>query len=283
MARLGKARYGQAMDGLLPFTNMVETDLGLELNLTRHCNFHCCNCNHASAFADAYTMTPDVVRRDVGVMKDHLKVKLFMAQGGEPTLNKHLVEILGIMYDAQMARQCGVLSNGSRLKKMGDDLWEMLATRKMELRLSIYPDLDPSIVPFALEMGQKWGFFVRPQEINSFKPVFASVPDGRTYHGCPWNRCLTIHENFFFLCPLSAFWPEQFMRREEKWKDISSTVDGIEITGMTDERLQEFLNRRHPLESCKICSGGRGPDIPHHQNRSKEEWELEAGIQQALA
>jgi len=262
---------------------MIHTDFGMELNVARSCTFACSSCNHASTkFTERYFMTPEVVRRDVGVMKDHLRVKLFMAQGGEPTLNKDLVEILGIMYDSQMARQCGVLSNGTLLKKMKDDLWEMLASRKMELRLSCYPDLDPTIVPFALEIGQKWGFFVRPQEINAFKPVFRSVPDGSTYYGCPWNRCLTIHENFFYLCPLSAFWPEQFMKRAERWKDISPTVDGLEIQGMTDEKLDAFLKRRHPLESCKICSGATGDSIPWHQNHSKAEWEKEAGVAEAL-
>ena len=67
---------------------------------------------------------------------------------------------------------------------------------------------------------------------------------GSTYFGCPWNRCTTIHEGYFYLCPLSTFWPEQFMRRSEKWKDISPTVDGLAIEGMTDERLQAFLNRQ---------------------------------------
>ena len=73
------------------------------------------------------------------------------------------------------------------------------------------------------------------------------------------------------------------MKRVERWKDIDPNIDGIAIEGMTDERLQAFLNREHPLESCKICSGARGPDIPWHQNRSKEEWEAEAGIAAALA
>lgn len=149
--------------------------------------------------------------------------------------------------------------------------------------MSCYPDLAPDIVPWITEVAQKFGFFVRPQTINAFKPVFRSVPDGSTYHGCPWNRCLTIHEGYFYLCPLSTFWPEQFMRRSEKWKDISPTVDGIAIDGMTDERLGAFMDRRHPLESCKICSGATGDSIAWHQNSSKEEWEAEAGIAAALA
>ena len=228
-------------------------------------------------------MEPSVLKRDLDVMKNHIRTKLLFVQGGEPTIHPKIVELMGLCHDSGIAKQCGVLTNGTRLKHMKDDFWEMLSTRNMELRMSCYPDLSPDIVPFALDMGQKWGFFVRPQEINSFKPVFRSVPDGSTYYGCPWRRCITIHEAYFYLCPLSTFWPEQFMRRAEKWKDIPATVDGIEIDGMTDERLQAFLDRKHPLESCKICSGATGDSVPWHQAKSREEWELDAKVAEALA
>jgi Radical SAM superfamily len=263
---------------------MIETDYGCEINAVRHCTNACVACNHASTrYTEKYFMDPAVLRRDLDVMKNHLRTKLLFVQGGEPLLHPKVTELIGLCYDSGIGKQCGVLTNGKLLKQMTDEFWEMLSSHNMELRMSCYPDLDPSIVPFVLDKAQKWGFFVRPQEINGFMPVFRSVPDGRTYHACPWRRCLTIHEGYFYLCPLSTFWPQQFMRRVEKWKDISPTIDGIQIEGMTDERLGTFLERRHPLESCKICSGATGKAIPWHQNNSKEEWEAEAGIAAALA
>jgi hypothetical protein len=183
---------------------------------------------------------------------------------------------MSLCYDSGIAKQCGVLTNGKLLKTMKDDFWEMLATRKMELRMSCYPDLHPDIVPFVQEKAQKWGFFVRPQQINSFMPLFKKVPDGSTYHGCPWNRCITIHRGWFYLCPLTAFFPKQYMNLPEH-------IDGIPIEGMTDDRLRNFLSRDTPLETCKICAGGRGKPIPWHQNNSKEEWEKEAGLAEAIA
>lgn len=227
-------------------------------------------------------MEPAVLKRDLDVMKNHLRTKLLFVQGGEPLLHPKLVELLALCLESGVGRCCGVLTNGKLLKQMKDDFWEILAVGRMELRMSCYPDLGAEPVRYALEMGQKWGVFVRPQEISAFKPVFRSVPDGSTYYGCPWRRCLTIHEGWFFLCPLSAFWPAQFMRRAERWKDIDANVDGLAIDGMTDEKLQTFLNREHPLESCKICSGATGPSIPWHQNSSHEEWEREAGVAEAL-
>lgn len=250
---------------------MIETDLGCEINATRHCTNACTNCNHASLkYTEPYFMLPEVLKRDLDVMKEHLRTKLLFVQGGEPLLHPKVVELMSLCYDSGIAKQCGVLTNGKLLPRMHDDFWEMLSTRKMELRMSVYPDLDPSIVPFVQDKAQQWGFFVRPQQINSFKPLFLKN-DGRTYHGCPWNRCLTIHENYFYLCPLTAFFPKHFMGLPEH-------VDGIPIEGMTDDRLSSFLAQNKPLETCKICAGGRGADIPWSQAKSKKEWMDTAGI-----
>jgi len=250
---------------------MIETDLGCEINAVRHCTNACVVCNHASTVhTEKYFMDPAVLKRDLDVMKNHIRTKLLFVQGGEPLLHPKVVELMGLCYDSGIAKQCGVLTNGKLLPRMGDAFWEMLATRKMELRMSCYPDLDPSIVPFAQDMAQKWGFFVRPQEIGAFKPLFRKN-DGSTYYGCPWNRCLTIHENWFYICPLSTFFPKQFMGLPEH-------IDGIQIEGMTDELLNTMLQRKHPLETCKICAGAVGDSIPWHQNKTKSEWEKEAGL-----
>lgn len=250
---------------------MIETDLGCEINATRACQNACVGCNHASTrFTEPYYMAPEVLKRDLDVMKNHIRTKLLFVQGGEPLLHPKVVELLRLCIESGIAKQAGVLTNGKLLPRMNDDFWELLRDGHCELRMSVYPDLDPTIVQFALDKGQQFGFFVRPQPINSFKPLFLKN-DGRTYHGCPWNRCLTIHEGYFYLCPLTAFFPKQFMGLPEH-------IDGIQIEGMTDDRLQVALNRRTPLETCKICAGAKGEDIPWHQNKTKSEWLTEAGM-----
>ena len=255
---------------------MIHCDYGMEINATRHCTNACTNCNHASLkYTEHYFMDPAVLKRDLDVMKLHLRTKLLFVQGGEPLLHPNVVDLLRICLESGIAKQCGILTNGKLLKQQGDDLWALLRDGHCELRLSCYPDLNPDIVPWIEAKAREWNFYVRPQQISTFKPLFLKN-DGRTYFGCPWNRCLTIHEGYFYLCPLTTFFPKQYMGLDEH-------IDGIPIEGMTDEKLDAFLHREHPLETCKICAGGRGQDIPWHQNTSKEEWESEAGLAAALA
>lgn len=249
---------------------MIQTDYGLEINAVRHCTNACVACNHASTrYTEPYTMDVEILRRDVSRIKDLLIVKLFMIQGGEPLLHPEICEMLRIIYDANMSGQTGVLTNGKLLPIMKDEFWEVLGERRMELRMSCYPDLSPDIVPLAISKAEKYGFSVRPQQINSFAPLFQKN-DGSNYHGCPWNRCLTIHEGWFYLCPLTAFFPRQFMNLPEH-------IDGIPLEGLTEDGLRSFLHHQTPLETCKICAGAKGPKIAWHQNKSKQEWMEEAG------
>jgi len=220
-------------------------------------------------------MEPSVLKRDLDVMKNHLRVKLMMVQGGEPLLHPNVTELLELICQSGMAKCYGVLTNGKLLKHVEHGFWHMLGKYQCELRISCYPDLDPEIVPFATEKSHAHGFSIRPQQIGAFKPLFRKN-GGETYYGCPWNRCLTIHEGWFYLCPLTTFFPKQYMGLDEH-------IDGIPIDGITDTKLQNFLNRTVPLETCKICAGATGDSIPWHQNSSKEEWENEAGLKEALA
>lgn len=250
---------------------MIDTDYGLEINATRSCTNACVVCNHASTkFTENYFMEPETLARDLEKIKDKLRVKLMFIQGGEPLLHPKVIELLRLAADSGMAKQYGVLTNGKLLPRMKEDFWQLLAERKMELRMSCYPDLPPDIVPFALAKGEEYGFFVRPQQISTFKPLFLKN-NGNTYFGCPWNRCLTIHEGWFYLCPLTAFFPKQFMNLPEH-------IDGLPLDGLTEEALGAFLKRETPLETCKICAGARGEDIPWTQPKSKEEWLRTAGM-----
>ncbi len=250
---------------------MILTDLGCEINATRGCTNACVACNHASTrYTEPYFMEPAVLKRDLDAMKHLLRTKLLFVQGGEPLLHPKVVELLQLCIESGIAKQAGVLTNGKLLRKMGDDLWATLRDGHCELRLSCYPDLDPEVVPWILRKADEWKFHVRPQAINGFKPLFRKN-DGSTYYGCPWNRCLTIHEGWFYLCPLTAFFPKQYMGLDEH-------IDGIKIDGLTEPALQAFFDKDTPLETCKICAGAVGPSIPWHQNNSKAEWEAEAGM-----
>lgn len=243
-----------------------------EINSVRHCVNRCSNCNHASAFADPYEMLPEILDRDLNAMKKIMHVRFFCIQGGEPMLHSKLMEMMRVLAESGMADQPAILTNARLSRQMPEEFWSYLGSNKFELRVSVYPNLDPTIKPYVDEKSAKYGFRVRWQIINSFVKIFAKHNDPQTiYKHCPWRRCLTIHDGYFYLCPLSTFWPSEFM-------NLPAHIDGISIDGITEVGLQQFLNRETFLESCRICSGAGSERVDWHENRTKEEWLKEAGI-----
>lgn len=248
---------------------MIETQFDLEVNAVRHCTFSCCGCNHSSAHVEKWFYDPVQLATDLDVLRKYLRVKLFFIQGGEPLLHPNVCELLKIAADSGMGLT-GILTNGTLLHKQRDEFWETLAGTKSQLRVSVYPDLDPGVVDYAYSKCKLYGIKFIPRVVTHFSQPF-KANDGSSYHGCIWNRCLTVHNGWFYLCPQSAFYPKQHM-------GLGEHVDGIELRSLTEEKLAEFLKRKEPLESCKMCAGHRGEQTPWHQVKNSEKWHKESGL-----
>lgn len=237
----------------------------LEANTTRHCNNSCVACNHASAFTKAYLMPRHTLERDLAILRPMLHTHFFCLQGGEPLLHPDLLGMMDTAYGSGIADQYGILTNGKRFPQMPEEFWQKCADLKFELRCSVYGNLPQETQVYAQEKAQKYGVNYRPGEIRGFFKVLGDYPNGESFYKCPWKTCHTVHEGHFYICPLSAFWPEQFM-------NLPPTIDGLSLFGIGEQQLFEFIHRKTPLESCKKCTGGSAPVIPWREVSSEAEW-----------
>ncbi len=249
---------------------MINTRV-LEVNLTRHCTNSCASCNHASAFTKPYFMEPEILKRDLAMLKPVLHTAFFCLQGGEPLLNKKILEMMDVSCESGIADQYGILTNGRLFQKMPEAFWQKCKDQNIELRCSVYGNLSQEIQAYAQAKAQQYQLNYRPGAIGAFFKVLGNYPNGESFYGCPWVTCHTVHEGHFYICPLSAFWPEEFM-------NLPPTIDGFPLEGMKEEELEKFINRKTPLESCKKCTGGKAPAIPWHESNNKEEWIRESTV-----
>lgn len=247
---------------------MIDTDYILEVNATRHCTNGCDHCHHVSTkFTKTHNLKPGDLAQDLAWLADKLRVRTILIQGGEPLLHPKVEHLLRLAWQSGIARQCGVLTNGKLLPVMPSVFWHALAICKAELRISVYPDLDEKIVAFAIKQARAYGFTVAAHTIDSFKAVFQKG-DGSSYHGCGWNRCLTVHEGRLYLCPVSAF--------------VEPKEEGLKLEGLTEPLLAEFLQRRESLKTCTVCAGTHAPDVPWSQSKTAEEWIAKTGLTNRL-
>jgi len=237
----------------------------LDLNICTHCNNRCVACSHASPFTKAYHMKASTLERDLAAIKPFMFFHRLQLVGGEPLLHPNITDMLYAARLSGVGREVMIITNGKLLPKMSDVFWGLVQL----LQISVYPGLDPAILPFAQEQGKKWGFPVYHTVFTDFYLQFSKEPtDGQeSFKNCIWKTdCYTLHEGRFFLCPQSAFFPHQFQRLE-------AGIDGLPVgEGLTEGILADFLQRTSPFNACKICCGGHGQTVPWQEPKTKEEW-----------
>lgn len=253
---------------------MIVTDR-CEINVTRHCNNHCACCNHGSPWAESYFMDPEVLRRDLAVLSPMMHTGFLCLQGGEPLLHPRIMDLMDVQLQSGFADQYGMLSNGKLLKAMPEAFFKKAGSMRIkgkpfELRVSVYANLNIRDLDEPIRKAQQYGFEIRPGGTPTFWKLFQEQPDGgqANWNGCYARGCHTIHEGYFFHCPLAAFFPSQF----HGWEP---NIDGISLNGITEPALKAFLDRDTPLKTCSKCTAGKGP-ISWHETFDKNKWIKEA-------
>lgn len=247
----------------------------LEANLTRHCNNGCTSCNHGSPIAAPYTMPLDVLARDLVRLGEVAHFDFFCLQGGEPLLHPRIVDAMEIAINSGIADKCGILTNGKRLPYMTEGFWFTAATHKFEIRLSHYPNLPADVIPAARAKAEHYGVDLRvSNEFESFLKMFTKHADGgqAVWDGCPWKRCYTVHEGYFYHCPIAAFFPGQFPEKFDVAPAMPE-VDGYPLDVISESTFHNLiLPKTRPLKSCEICTGGMNIRIPWSEERDPKTW-----------
>lgn len=241
----------------------------MEVNIVTHCNNRCVACSHGAPWAERYFMPPEVLKHDLEILQHIIHCHNFFLLGGEPLLHPKLPELLDVVNATSIGDDTLILTNGTLVKSMDESCWSKLDW----FQISVYPNLDKSLIEFAKEKGKQYGCAVGHQEFDMFCKQFKKDPEGKSFFNCPWkNSCYTIHNGFFFRCPESAMFAKRFM-------GLPEGTDGIAITPeLTESELQSFLNNTtKPLRVCEICES-YSTRIPWTQCESEEEWIRESTL-----
>jgi GTP 3',8-cyclase len=246
-------------------SDMITTRV-LEANIVHHCNNRCACCNHGSPFSYPYCMEPSVLKKDLSDLKSILHTEFFCLQGGEPLLHHSIVEMIQLACASGIADRYGILTNGRLLLKMTDEFWKACQDNRIELRMTVYGNVtDEVLKQISGKVSQYSQIKFIPSRLDRFTKVLGFYPEGDSFRTCRWKICHAVHEGRFYICPLSIFWPKQFMGIEEP-------VDGFAIEGATEEDLNLFIYRTEPLKSCQRCTGEAAASVDWHEVSNLEEW-----------
>lgn len=236
----------------------------VDINCVTMCNNRCIACSHASPFTAPYYMEISTLERDLAAIKPFIHFNNIQLVGGEPLLHPEIVRLIKYAKYSGVSDSVVVITNGRLLPKMREEFWQKVPY----LQISVYKNLDRSVLDLAKAKSKQYGFGLGITEFDSFYLQFKREQnDGvKEFNECTWKTsCYTIHEGHFFLCPQSAFFPRLF-------QGLYWNIDGLPLYGLTESQLDDFLNRKTPFNACRICTGGRRSSTPWKEARNKYEW-----------
>lgn len=245
-----------------------------EALLSAGCSLRCASCNHGSAVTPHSFLAPESMEHDLRLLGRVAHFDFHCLQGGEPLLNKQILDFMDVQERSGIADKYGLLTNGTLLEKMSDDFWRKAARPNFELRWSVYPVITDEYLAEMTAKAASFGVDFRPGRIGAFKPMLTKNRDGgaAVWKICPWKKCYCCHEGHLYHCPIAALFPEQFPELFDG-SPPSHTVDGYPLETLTDTVLHEMLRRDAPLKSCEICTGAVvGEWRAWKQIRDRDEW-----------
>jgi len=258
----------------------------LDCDVTSNCNLSCVSCDRLvvpyRGSRDIPSTSPTRVAHDLFHFGKIARTKRWAALGGEPTLHKDLVEILAAVRDSGVADEIAVWTNGMRLRKMPPEFWRAFDT----LVVSLYPGkVDDAGKEWITRKCADEGVALEMKDerysVGNWTQLLEATPTDEAatrikFASCWYAKyCRTLNYGHLFLCCVSPHLPQLLQGRP-------FGADGICIEGLTEERLQTFLDRTEPLGACTICAGRSTPSTvaqPWREVRDPAEWQrASAGV-----
>ena len=246
--------------------------LGVEYNLTEHCNLSCYHCDHASPLMPTKFASLEEYERDIRALAEAVHVEEFRVVGGEPLLHPQLLDFLRIARETGVGDAVKIYTNGVLLHTMPDEFWALTDV----LWISTYPGIrrrmsDEAIAAKCAEHGVRLD--LRPT-ITEFNRSFINnkIEDEglvrRIFSQCKMANeysCFSIYQGMFFRCSVAPWAQARLGMAGIEFP--GPEVDGIQIHGnpRLGEEIAARVKSKEPLKACSYCLGSSGPMVAHRQ------------------
>lgn len=252
----------------------------IEVNINKDCNLKCKGCDHFAPIAEADTLELDVFERDMkrlaDVMAGHIHRIILL--GGEPLLNKNLLEYVKIARKHMPRVEIFIATNGTLIGKMGEEFWRVLRSATVGLMVTKYPvkiDYD-GLKKIAENKGIVWEYtgssesgrtlWHFPLDLSGSQDAMESF-----IHCANANACHTLERGSLYTCSIA---PNIQAFNNFYGKNVPLTEeDGIDIyKAQSAEEILEFLAK--PINFCRYCNvKGRTYDHPWEVSKKDiNEW-----------
>lgn len=232
----------------------------VEVNINKDCNLNCKGCDHFAPIAEADTLELDIFKQDMvrlaDVMAGHIHRIILL--GGEPLLNKDLLEYVRIARTCMPDTEVFIATNGILLGTMDEIFWTVLKENKTGLMVTKYPiklDYD-ALRKKVEEHGIVWEYLGASESGRSlwhFPLDLTGKQDAvdSFLHCANANSCHTLERGRLYTCSIA---PNIKAFNRFFGKNVPLTDDdGIDIYKVeTADEILKFLAK--PINFCRYCN-----------------------------
>ena len=183
----------------------------LEIHAADHCNLNCYGCSHYSSISEERYL--DLQNLEIN-LKHLQKVSKYFKEvrimGGEPLLHPEIIRIMETVRGTFKHNQISLLSNGILLKRMNEEFWAACKKNNIELKITIYPNVNvDSILQILDDKEVKYSFYADRKGthweallLNEKKSKNALI----NYYRCGgYQECWQLYDNKIIGCSTSAY------------------------------------------------------------------------------
>ncbi|NUM35959.1 MAG: 4Fe-4S cluster-binding domain-containing protein [Candidatus Brocadiae bacterium] len=240
-----------------------------------HCNLRCLECSHLSPYVphEIYDLNDFIA--DIKVLEQTLQLQYFKFVGGEPTLNRQIVDFILAVRQSQIAQKIIVSTNGVTLFNMSDEFFKALDI----LEISAYPGtlVGQKHIEFAKEKGAEFQKEILIHDKHIFRRTQTPYPHPseqilqQIYDSCAiLQKNNVIHHGYYYKCSRPIF-TNYYLQAKGIQGTYLPEKDGISIyQPHFRDRLISYLQRGKPLAACQYCLGTVGKSIEHRQMTKEE-------------
>lgn len=229
----------------------------LELAITHRCTLNCEKCaNMISYFehpadADLESMKDAVCK----ILEANVYISELRILGGEPLLNRELVQYLDLITQFDNVGLISIMTNGTILPP--PELIRCLRDQRVYVTISNYGSLSKNLSNIT-DMFDAEHILYRVYEMDGWRDCntieyeeMDSAALERKYCNCSVNNCYTLHNGRLYRCPYNAGVSILQAVPEE-------VLDYLRIDTLEPEQVEEAMQSFMQVRSSQICKFCKG-------------------------
>lgn len=252
----------------------------LETDLWEACNLNCAQCTHSSPFftKDDERYTIEQFKCDIDNLSKVVTIDAFRIVGGEPLLNKNLLEYVKYIKQSNITKYLTIFTNGLVLSHTNNDIFPFID----RLRISVYKNIEQNKLDLIYKNVERiknmfphldiianeityFSYFNLTHKNNNHETV------QKIYDKCYYSydhRGFSIFNGRFFKCFASRKKYKYLLNHstENNFEHLKQNLhDSIALQDLQIPVFQKFIESKEALEGCKWCLGTCGTQLQHSQ------------------